>query len=624
MRNLSLVILLLTSLLHAQQRRPPAITLPGAKTQGPVTLSRSNPSGEVEITLDADEEASFFDIVITDPKANVRMTLPDGRRIDENVDPRGDITWTKLNRAADIDTPDFRLSPFLLPGEGTHHVLAFGKADRGVYRIRAETTGAASVLLTARFIPFVRALDDAISRLSDVPPGEVILGISPLPYECFEGDQLDLVASFRGDPVSEEVRFEVRLEYQDILPRDSRKLRQFGPPTIEQVPILFTRGSDGTYRGRLIPRRAGLLRVRIRASGTTTSGLPFSKEANSGRFEVHREVAKLTSLSETAVDTDGSGTLDRLDVTARLDVVIPGRYSMQFRIEDSSQSGRFARSEQDLSAGDQGLTASISANDLRKNFADGPWKISNLGISLLLDRLDADPVQVDQTRTLLTADYKRDQWDRGPAWIGESVTARGIRPAASGRFRMIEFQWPVFTPGGKCQWGLSLEEEYFFASGTLPKGAVTLNLVVDAARLAAASKKDWSVNPIVNCDFPVRDDFKGSLRMISLDPAQFESKTEPFHVGVHPMLRMASGQSAVTGADVSGKTVDEVSFEVTGAAPGIQLDVPARGQQAGRNVYIFVHVQIAPGTASGRYFLPITATSNGKSATSDLVIDVVE
>ena len=338
MRDLSLAILLSTSLLHAQQRRPPAITLPAAKTQGPITLSRSNPSGEIEITLDADEEASFFDIVITDPKANVSMTLPDGRRIDETVDPRGNITWTKLNRASDMDSPGFRLSSFLLPGEGTHHFLAFEKADRGVYRIHAETTQSASVLLTARFTPFGRSLDDAISRLSEVPPGEVVLDISPLPSECFMGDPIDLVASFRGDPVTDEVTFEVRLEYQDILPRDSRKLRQFGPPTVEQVPIVFTRGPDGSFRSRLIPQRSGLLRIGVHASGTTTSGLPFSEEASSNRFEIHREVARLKSLSETAVDTDGSGTLDRLDITARVDVVIPGRYLIQFLIKDSGQS----------------------------------------------------------------------------------------------------------------------------------------------------------------------------------------------------------------------------------------------------------------------------------------------
>jgi len=287
MRNLSLAIVFLTSFLHAQQLRPATITLPGARTQGPITLGRSNPSGEIEIALDADEEASFFDIVITDPKASVSMTLPDGRRIDESVDPRGNITWTKVNRASDVDSPEFRFSPFLLPGEGTHHLLALEKAPRGVYRIHAETVQAAPVLLTARFIPLGRALYESISRLSEVPPGEVVLDIAQFPYECFVGDQIDLVASFRGDPVTY-VTFEVRLEYQDILPRDSRKLRQFGPPTAELAPVMFTRGSDGRYRGQLILRRAGLLRIGVHASGITISGLPFSEEASSNRFEIHR------------------------------------------------------------------------------------------------------------------------------------------------------------------------------------------------------------------------------------------------------------------------------------------------------------------------------------------------
>jgi len=188
---------------------------------------------------------------------------------------------------------------------------------------------------------------------------------------------------------------------------------------------------------------------------------------------------------------------------------------------------------------------------------------------------------------------------------------------------MIEFQWPVSTPGGKCQWGLSLDREYSFASGTLPKGPVMLSLVVDAAGIATASQKEWSLLPILNCEFPVRDDFKDSYRKLSFDPSQFEPKTEPFHVGVHPMLLMAPGQSAVTGADVSGKTVDEVSFEVTAAVPGIQLDVPARGQQSGRNVFLFIRVQTSPGASPGRYFLPITARSNGESATTELVVDVV-
>jgi len=414
----------------------------------------------------------------------------------------------------------------------------------------------------------------------------------------------------------------VRLEYQDILPRDSRKLRQFGPPTVEQVPILFIRGSDGRYRGRLIPQRAGMLRIGVRASGTTTSGLPFSEEASSNRFEIHREVAILKSLSEIAVDTDRSGTFDRLDITARLDVVVPGRYLVQFLIGDAGKSGWYENREQELAAGDQSFTVSIPAKDIRKRLSDGPWKIAELKISLLLGDGYGDPVKVEQSQTLLTAAYRRDQWDRGPAWVAESVTARGIRPSSSGRFRMIEFQWPVFTPGGKCEWGLVLDRENYLAGGTLPAGAVTLSLVVDAAEVAAASKKDWSLNPILNCEFPVRDDFRDGLRKISFDPAQFEPKTEPFHVRINPMLRMAPGERAFTVVDVPGKTADQVTFAATGTVPGIEFQVPAKGQ-SGVGAILFVNVQIAPDVNPGRYFFPITATSNGESATTDLVIDVV-
>lgn len=133
---------------------------------------------------------------------------------------------------------------------------------------------------------------------------------------------------------------------------------------------------------------------------------------------------------------------------------------MRLEVRDSGAIGLRASGKANLGAGQQTLTASIPAAALRRRFKDGPWTISGVEIFRPEGNTLGDSVATGNL-TLKTAPYKRDHWDRGEAWSDEEVTVRGIYPANSGHFRMVEVELNVTTPGGTCSWMGSLNMDRY-------------------------------------------------------------------------------------------------------------------------------------------------------------------
>ena len=252
--------------------------LPGAQTAGPVTLSPTAPSATLPITLGQDEEIALFDIAVTEPLAKIILALPDGRVIGPQTAMPG-IEWKSVQDPSELENPDplslYSIAGFLLRQEGTHHVVVFEKAARGRYEIRAERSASANVELMVEFVPFGRLQD-----LDKPIPGEVGLQqFHTLPEVALVGDNLDLRVGLTGDPVNpSSLRFEVRLEYREILPKGKTGLQQFGRPVVLPVSVQFTRDADGTFSGSFVPGRAGILRVGVHVEGKRTGGQPFTDE----------------------------------------------------------------------------------------------------------------------------------------------------------------------------------------------------------------------------------------------------------------------------------------------------------------------------------------------------------
>jgi hypothetical protein len=387
-------------------------SVPGASIAGPVALDGAERSATLDVTLEQDEELSMFDILVTDSTAIVTLTLPDGRTLREGLLPDRTFEWGQTTNASD--------GIMLLPDKGTHNVVSFERAAKGRYRIHAEAQApSAPAQLTVAFIPLGRMLSPDVGKLAQSLPREVHvqawLGLDNS-REYFVGDSIELLVGFSGDPVADTVNLEVRTEYQEALPRTGAEMRYL-PPVVELAPVEFRRNADGRYSGIVKPTRAGVLRVGVRATGTTVSGRSFRDESFPEQVLVSRVIARFRSLTEHAVDVDGSGTLDRLDITARLNVLLAGEYYMRVFVEGAGNEGMYADITRALATGDQTLAVSIPAAGILRNLQDGPWTIKWVRMYRSTGDGYGDSVADLELNgfKLQTAAYKIDQWDRGPS-----------------------------------------------------------------------------------------------------------------------------------------------------------------------------------------------------------------
>jgi hypothetical protein len=267
--------------------------LPGFRKVGPVTLNGPRRSVPLDLTLTRPEKDGVFDIVITDPTANVSITMPGGRVI---VAPEGKeegVAWTTVQKPRDLDRSSesfFLISGFLLSRDGTHHVFRFDTAAEGRYQIRAQTSEKARVQLTAAFIPIGRASEELAKSLEEVykimekppsaPPGQLRVEMNSLPDHWFVGDPLKILVHVVGDPVREPLKFHVQLEYRARLGVTDGTVH-WDHPVVEDTDVVLARTPEGAYTGAVTLTRSGLLRVGVEAIGTTEKGKAFSGQYTS-------------------------------------------------------------------------------------------------------------------------------------------------------------------------------------------------------------------------------------------------------------------------------------------------------------------------------------------------------
>jgi hypothetical protein len=593
---------------------------PGAQRVGPVSFAPSKRIQDLTLSLAADEIGTLIDIVVTDPSTTVRLKLPNGTTLTAQTPKSNDFEWKTAGSRDQADPPGamFGIGGFLLPRIGTHHVIMLRTAVKGDYGIHLELAGSNPGEAEALLLPIERLLSDATASLNQppkLPDGTILLQPTALPYNCFVGDRLDLAVRLIGDPAKDPVRFQVKVETRTPLPYKEGAPQEYAPPKVVTTPVMFTKEPGGEYRGVLIPKDRGIMRVSITASGTSAAGKPFRDEAMLTDVTVSPVVATFVLLTERAVDDDGNGRPDRWELTATLDVATPGKYEMRFDLSGDG-GGTGGEASATLAVGRRKLTASIPAAQIFERLKEGPYKVVNIQLFRPEGNSFGDFVK-GTVPALTTAAYKRDQWDRGQVFGEEKVELRPIRPGKGGKFTAVEVTWQAAIQGGQCGWSGDLDVDggslSLLESGEFPKGLSSFTFEFDAAALAKSAKQEGHFSGIVNCGNG--DGGAASAFVpVTFDPSQYEpadSKHSYSQLMIRAVIKEGYGGSAEL--QVERKAPDAVTYRLT--------DVPA-GLTAVLQGSI-LNVSVHENTAPGRYHVDVEATEGNEKETITVLVDAV-
>lgn len=609
--------------------------LPGFQRFGPVSFDPAHSTAELTITLPRSTKESVFDTISTNPRATVSLTLPSGEVLNGPGPLPGGGEWSNAGSFSMGHPGTFLVaSGFLVLVDGVHNIIRLPAAHAGRYVVRAKAPQASGGgALFAAFLPFSSLNEPAavpgrgaLKALAAIDKA-VHLTVDSLPDACFAGDPVKIRATLTGAPVAVPVHLEVRVESRFRNGQSPTGETHFSEPVVRPASVTLTRQADGAYTGQFTPKEAALLRLGVSASGKTAAGKPYLVRFVSTPFTVEPLVAQLLSLKDAPMQTPGKTTLAGLKLTAQLDVLAPGEYSMSLDLGvPGGQGFPAADAKAMLAVGRQSLTAVVPAELLRSRLGNGPWEISNLHISRINQGHFVDLVAIP-SRTWKTATYLRSQWDRGAAYTAETASATGIYPAASGRFRMIEVKWRVTTPGGHCDWGASLGmKDYVWMqtglNGDLPAGQTTLSFFFDGSPAALAPRREWFFSPTLDCDSaPVSHDTSQDRMTLILDPQAFEPQAT-FAVDYRTVPSFPPNPDMqFVAIDVSAP--GRVTVRQTANVPGIQLRLEDHRGEGPHSGVIDAHITIERRVAPGRYFLPLLVDSGTEHTATALVVQVV-
>jgi hypothetical protein len=621
---------------------------PGAQLSKEVPFS---PTATVTFDLPEEEEEAWLDVVVPDASTEVVLVLPDGRKLRRDDAKNADINWETQTKPQESF-----LDEFSLPLEGTHQIIGFKRAAKGRYEVHASSKTATKGEMRVAFVPLKAFATASAARMMamELETGEISssggIHIRPqhLPFECFVGDSLPVEFELVGDVGPQPPQFEVREDRRAWL-RDTDVGVQLAPTEpAEVLPVQLSKVGPQTYKGTVVPAKPGWVRISVKATGKTASGQPFSTETllTNSDMIVRPIAARFVGITAKAVAPEGSSKFDRLEVTATLDVLIPGDYSMGFGIRDAAGArpeGPGFSGHATLEAGRQTLTASVPSSQIWRDLRDGPFEIIGIAINRT-QKATLSWIKVPTgDATFRTPAYRHDQWDPGQVYGEDHVTVHGIYPAASGRFRLAEVEWEVTTPGLFCSWTGAMRGDFLppYTSGkvqpamdargqaTLPAGKTKLSFLFDGATIHSFGKQNWKFFAGLNCgetenSIGRNPPFGWTLTprpKIDLNPDDYEPAFGSFSVQPAPIaLRLSPGGSGDSRVWVKDKK--DVRFAVGDVPKGMEAKL-TEPQESQGYTSSSLRITTSPETASGRYLLGLTATSGEEAVTGMVVVDVV-
>ncbi|MCK0114005.1 cell wall-binding repeat-containing protein [Ornithinimicrobium sp. F0845] len=249
---------------------------------------------------------------------------------------------------------------------------------------------------------------------------------------------------------------------------------------------------DGVYSGVVTTGAVGMYRVGIVASGTTSDGTEFSREAF-GMATASSGAATIADITDSGVDLNGNGMYDVLQVSLDLDVEAAGTYRVFGELTDSEGNAQTASTVVTLPAGASAVEIAFDGATIYDAGVDGPYTLSTLRIAEESDLALMPVTEVTDVHT--TAGYGYDEFEHSGLRLTGEGSAEGVDLDANGLYDQLLVTVQVHTDtAGYYEWSGQLrapdgtELEFESGAANFTAGNNDLTFTFDGWAIGASGK----------------------------------------------------------------------------------------------------------------------------------------
>lgn len=452
------------------------LALPGRLGAQPPVVSLSLQDSRIEVDRLApgltQGEAAFLvdqapvlevDAVATIDGLATSILAPTGEVIDETSIGALGGAFHRMEGAAGPGSP--LLSPAGEPG--FHSIYRFPSLGPGTYTVRFQA--AASLSQEVAVITRLTTASPLVAGLV-APDSEIVVGnLAVLTAAVFEAGQ-----PVPGASVAVQVR--------------DPNGNSISVPLMDDGLGVDAAAGDGLYSGELTPAVPGSYGALARMTGTTSTGLPFVRQAAT-RFEVLRQTSFLTGdFTDSGSDDDGDGLFDRIVLQADTQTVEAGRYRLFVGLRTAGGEELVRSGEADLLPGLGSIAVGFEAEEFIALGENGPYFVS----FLYLVRLDpAGVLEAHRLESLgQTQAYQLSQLQRPPLALTGAVTDQAFDDNGNGLYDRLVVDVEVSAlRSGVYSWSFKLTDrslhELGFGAGSafLPAGTHTIRVAFDGQQI---------------------------------------------------------------------------------------------------------------------------------------------
>ncbi|MCX6623029.1 MAG: hypothetical protein NTY38_18570 [Acidobacteria bacterium] len=496
-------------------------------------------------TLTARSTYSQFLVLSPDkPQAEILFPVDDMTSMTVSaLASRKSIELTLTDPGGAVRSQDLEYAPEEIPGRSL--VYRISKPAIGKWRLSAREpkafSGVETVILQVRFA------SNVIAALPGLPGGSTAAG-QPVRFT--------LVVAYESGGLGPSAGIQVNARATGP---DGGVVLQFHDDGADGD----AQANDGAWVAAYTPLKAGSYIVAATVTGTR-KGAAFARTA-SNSFDFAAPCGKLGApVDSSAVDTDGDGAGDALELKFPVNADLAGRFEVQARLTGANGVSVAAAGRGDLEAGSQSLTLRLGAADLR-TAGDGPYQIARATLSCVTDagttksdeRTDLGVTAAFAAATAATRDplaptavnTEKLVDDDGNGRADTLVVGIGLRVAEAG-----DFSWTAQLVDAA---GTVIDTAS--ASGALAAGAATAELRFDGTKIG----KNGLVGPFEVRQFEIRG-VPGSLflELAGITKAhnayQFEGGPQPPGLSVDP--------TALDFGSVTGGQTKDLNLTIANAA----------------------------------------------------------
>ncbi|MCC6262838.1 MAG: hypothetical protein IT169_04600 [Bryobacterales bacterium] len=624
--------------------------IPGVHYLQPVTVPPGTKDFTLRVPLEEGTNFGFLQIVAPNRGVKIRLETPDGKIHDESVGKGGAVSWGVMEGLPSENEGEYDpwalINPYalLLPFRGIHHLVAFEKAEKGVYQVHADTTAVTeAATIRVLYLPIV----DLLERTSDPfdpsvppPPDKVSMDVSTPDGEIPAGVPFAITARIHGPAQPETVRLSAEMELRPLVDSSEAGRRMFGAPVTQFLNLEFRKTADQQYTAMYTPEVEGDLRFLVRAEGMRTDGSRFETLRISSSSAVYTPSARLLGIREEAVDENADGFPERLDLHFDLYVLEGGNFEAECELtagldERENRLPLLCRAQTNLLKGRQTLTASLRIDALaRRTASDGPYTLQSLRIvrkdvSGYVNFLDT------RNANLVTKAYPRANWRPAPGAANQRLEWQVEDRIGTGMAQVLQMDWTVYSPGGRCRWWGTLTREAGSPrlalppmEADLPQGDVILPFDLLANHFVSFGVATWRVAPFLDCEAStMRVDIPPSTApSVWIDPDVFEPLTRGIVMRRVPAVTIGQTQSARVELLFDAGAQRPVSGRITIAAAPASLEctvddlalLPSDGSPS----KAWLTLTPRAGLSAGSYHVVIAAEADGIRSTAKVRVVV--